>query len=109
MQSAPKLAHGGRPRCALKIRNRQMKDKHDSDRPVTRRSYRPTPRRFTGLPFGYICPAGAKSIEDIRKDPDAEPIYAEWFVRLEAGEGCHEVAGWLNSDKVPLGSPIARH
>jgi site-specific DNA recombinase len=65
-----------------------------------RRSHR---HRFTqggvvqSFTYGYIKPAGAKSDADVRKDPDAEPIYHEWFRLLEGGATYAEVADWLNS------------
>ena len=32
-----------------------------------------------GLIYGYILPVGAKSDEELRKDPNAEDVYREWF------------------------------
>ena len=51
--------------------------------------------------YGYIKPKGAKSDEDVRKDPSAEKIYDEWFRRLEEDASYEEVADWLNSLGVP--------
>ena len=45
----------------------------------------------------------------MRKDRAAEPVYAEWFRRLEAGDGWHRLAAWLNGVGVPTRSPIAGH
>jgi site-specific DNA recombinase len=53
--------------------------------------------------FGYIKPSDAKGDADVRKDPSAEPIYEEWFSRLESDASYAEVADWLNQMRVPLG------
>lgn len=53
--------------------------------------------------FGYIKPPDAKSDADLRKDPNAEPIYEEWFHRLENGASYAEVADWLNSRGIEPG------
>jgi len=45
--------------------------------------------------YGYIKPPGTKSDQDVRKDPAAEPVYDEWFTRLEKGESYAEVGDWL--------------
>ena len=57
--------------------------------------------------FGYIKPPGAKSEDELQKDPAAEPIYDRWFQMLEDGASFAEVADWLNAERVPLG-PYAR-
>ena len=57
--------------------------------------------------FGYIKPAGAKTDAELRRDPAAEPIYAEMFHRLEGGASYAEVADWLNEQGVKPG-PAAR-
>jgi DNA invertase Pin-like site-specific DNA recombinase len=57
--------------------------------------------------FGYQKPPDAKCDADVTKDPSAEPIYDEWFTRLEAGATYSEVADWLNSLGVPVG-PYSR-
>ena len=57
----------------------------------------------TYMIYGIIRPPGAKSDADLRKDPDATPIYDEWFRRLENGAFFTEVADWLNSKNVPTG------
>ncbi|MEX0701797.1 MAG: recombinase family protein, partial [Planctomycetales bacterium] len=53
--------------------------------------------------FGIIKPLGAKNDAEWRKDPDAEPIYAEWFARLDREESYADIADWLNSEGVPTG------
>ncbi len=53
--------------------------------------------------FGVIKAPGAKSDEDLQKDPVAEPIYAEWFRKLDDGASFSEVADWLNDSNVPVG------
>ena len=57
--------------------------------------------------YGYVKPPGAKTDADVRKDPDAEPIYEEMFRMLEDGAGYSEVADWLNDQRVKPG-PAAR-
>jgi hypothetical protein len=46
--------------------------------------------------FGYEKPANAKHDSELRKLSDAEPIYDQWFTRLERGESFAQVADWLN-------------
>jgi site-specific DNA recombinase len=57
--------------------------------------------------YGYIKPPGAKTDAELRKDPDAEPIYDEIFRKLEDGASYSEVADWLNEQSVKPG-PAAR-
>lgn len=45
---------------------------------------------------GVIKPPDAKSDLDWYKDPEWEPIYAEWFRRLDEGQSYTEIADWLN-------------
>jgi DNA invertase Pin-like site-specific DNA recombinase len=54
--------------------------------------------------YGYHKPPGAKSDAELAKDPAAEPIYQEWFRRLEAGASYAEVADWLNGQGIRPGS-----
>jgi DNA invertase Pin-like site-specific DNA recombinase len=56
------------------------------------------------VPFGYLKPPGAKTDAEIQKDPNAEPIYAEMFRRLEERASYAEVADWLNEQGVKPGS-----
>ncbi|MCA9117318.1 MAG: recombinase family protein [Planctomycetaceae bacterium] len=54
--------------------------------------------------YGYVDPAeGAKHDSERQKDPEAEPIYDEWFRQLEAGRSFAEVADWLNAQRIPTG------
>ncbi len=53
--------------------------------------------------YGYVKPNGTKSDAELSKDPDAQPIYDEWFRRLEEGQSFSEVADWLNENNVPTG------
>src|SRR5690606_24229117 len=55
------------------------------------------------LPYGYIKPHAKATDAECYKDPDAEPIYQEWFRRLEEGQTYTEIADWLIAGKVPLG------
>jgi DNA invertase Pin-like site-specific DNA recombinase len=57
--------------------------------------------------FGYIKPAGARTDADLRKDPEAEPVYLEMFRKLEEGASYSEVADWLNEQGIKPG-PYAR-
>jgi DNA invertase Pin-like site-specific DNA recombinase len=53
--------------------------------------------------YGYLKPPGAKNDADLRKDPAAEPVYAEMFRRLEGGATYSEVADWLNEQGIQPG------
>ena len=54
--------------------------------------------------FGYIKAEGAKDDSGLSKDPFAEPIYKEWFRRLdEEGASFQSIADWLNASGVPTG------
>ena len=57
--------------------------------------------------FGYIKPPGTKTDAELRKDPNAQPIYDEMVRRLEDGAGYSEVADWLVERGVPR-PPYAR-
>ena len=60
--------------------------------------------RCLSLPiYGYHKKAGGKTDDDLEKVPEAEPIYKEWFQRLDDGESYSAVADWLNSINVPTG------
>ena len=41
--------------------------------------------------------------EDVTKDPTAEPIYDEWFTKLEQDGTFAEIADWLNEKGIPTG------
>lgn len=58
--------------------------------------------------FGYIKPKGAKSDAEVQKDPAAEPIYREWFRRLEEGASFSSIADWLNAEKIPMGPYVTK-
>jgi hypothetical protein len=53
--------------------------------------------------YGYVKPPGAKSEEDVYKDPSAEAMYEQWFTMLEGGASFAEVADYLNANHVPVG------
>ena len=53
--------------------------------------------------YGYIKPPDAKSDADLRKDPAAEPVYREWFRRIEEGASFSSIADWLNAEQIPTG------
>jgi len=53
--------------------------------------------------YGYIKPIGSTSINDIRKDPESEPVVERIFTMLEGGASYAEVADWLNRESVPTG------
>jgi DNA invertase Pin-like site-specific DNA recombinase len=52
---------------------------------------------------GYIRPPGAKTDDQLQKDPVFEPIVVEMFRRLEDGGTFAELADWLNSQNIPTG------
>lgn len=85
--------------------------KHEmSNKDTSNRIKRTLQNRFTQgealtLPiFGYIKPDGAKHDSEMRKDPAAEPIYQEWFRRLDNGASASEIADWLNDSQVSTGA-----
>jgi site-specific DNA recombinase len=53
--------------------------------------------------FGYIKPKSEVPDSAVSKDPAAEPIYDEWFRRLEEGASYAEIADWLKASGVPVG------
>jgi site-specific DNA recombinase len=72
--------------------------------------------------YGWIKPPGAKTDAEMRKDPDAEAIYAQWFRMLDMENASFaEVARWLKSQGVkfctrkngifvdPTPQAVARH
>jgi site-specific DNA recombinase len=84
--------------------------RHEQYNQDTARRIRRTQRnRFTQggtLPksiFGYTRPPGAKTDDQLQKDPAAEPIYREVFRRLEDGATFAEIADWLNVQSIPRG------
>jgi len=50
--------------------------------------------------YGYIKPHSKASDSEVSKDPDAIPIYGEWFTRLESGQNYRMVADWLNDSGI---------
>jgi hypothetical protein len=53
--------------------------------------------------YGYHKPEGARTDDQLVKDPAATPVYEEWFRRLEDGATYAEVADWLNANEVSTG------
>ena len=53
--------------------------------------------------FGYVKPHAGATDSEVYKDPEAEPIYDEWFTRLEDGQNYRMVAEWLDDMQIPLG------
>ncbi len=53
--------------------------------------------------YGIIKPPGTKSDAQLRKDSAAEPVYDEWFRRLEAGASYAEICGWLTAEGIRPG------
>ncbi|QGJ68647.1 Recombinase [Planctomycetales bacterium 10988] len=80
-----------------------------SNRDTSRRIRRSLRNRFSqgGVVqttiYGYIKPRGENTDDKLHKDPDAEPIYEEWFQRLENGESLQSIADWLNGQGIPVG------
>jgi site-specific DNA recombinase len=58
--------------------------------------------------YGYIKPPGAKTYTDWQKDPEATPVYQEWFRMLRETKNCSTVADWLNDQGIPLGEYARR-
>lgn len=58
--------------------------------------------------FGYFKKPGAKSDGDWEKVAEAEPIYREWFDRIDHGATYAEVADWLNASGVATGPYVRR-
>lgn len=58
------------------------------------------------LPYGYIKPHPKATDAECFKDVNAEPIYKEWFERLEEGQSYAEIADWLNTNSVPVGPQV---
>lgn len=52
---------------------------------------------------GYVKPPGAKTEDDVSKSPAAEPVYDEWFRRLENEATFSEIADWLEIISFPVG------
>ncbi|WP_010583092.1 recombinase family protein [Schlesneria paludicola] len=84
--------------------------RHESYNKDTSKRIRRTQRhRFVqggNLPkqiWGYIRPLGAKTDDEIQKDPEAEPVIRKIFQRLEDGGSYAAVADWLNSQNIPTG------
>lgn len=84
--------------------------KHESyNKDTSRRIRRSLRNRFTQgavvqcLPYGYVKPHAKATDAECSKDPQAEPIYEEWFRRLEEGQSYAEISDWLNANKVPVG------
>ena len=81
---------------------------------TSRRIKRSLRNRFTQggivqtLLAGYVKPHPKATDDECYKDPDAEPVYDEWFDRLERGQTFAEIADWLNSIGFPTG-PAAKH
>lgn len=84
--------------------------RHESyNRDTSGRIKRTLRNRFTQggivqvLPYGYVKPHSGAADEECFKEPEAEPVYDEWFDRLEAGQTFAEIADWLNVLKIPTG------
>lgn len=59
----------------------------------------------TFLPAGYDKPHSKANDADCSKIASAEPVYDEWFTRLEEGQAFADVALWLNE----VGFPTSTH
>ena len=101
---------GWEDRSIFSAWHHERSNRDTSDR--IKRSHR---NRFThggclSLPFyGYRLKAGIpadlrnKTDNDWEKIPEAEPIYTEWFDRLDHGASYSELSDWLNQRGVPTG------
>ncbi|MDQ3329813.1 MAG: recombinase family protein [Planctomycetota bacterium] len=81
-----------------------------SNRDTSRRIRRTSRGRFETnggmlacLIYGYIKADGAKTDDELLKDPAATPVYDEWFRRLEDGATYAEVADRLNANGISTG------
>ena len=55
------------------------------------------------ITYGYTKPPGTKTDDELQKDPDAEPVFREWFRKLDEDEATYaEVSDWLNAQGVPV-------
>lgn len=50
--------------------------------------------------YGYVVPAGAKTYDDWRTNPDATAIYDHWFTLIETTLNASAVADWLNENGI---------
>lgn len=55
------------------------------------------------LPYGYVKPHPKATDDECFKDGSAEPIYKEWFARLEEGQSYAEISDWLIATNIPVG------
>jgi site-specific DNA recombinase len=62
---------------------------------------------LTGMIYGYVKPPGAKTDGDLEKMLSAEPVYMEWFDKLDHDATYAEVSDWLNLLGIPA-PPNAR-
>jgi site-specific DNA recombinase len=53
--------------------------------------------------YGYHKKPHAEADDDLEKIPAAEPIYEEWFRRLDGGALYAEIADWLNEQNIAPG------
>ncbi|MDB5348598.1 MAG: Recombinase [Schlesneria sp.] len=60
------------------------------------------------FPYGYIKPHPKAADSDCFKDASAEPIYKEWFERLEEGQSYAEISDWLVANNIPVGPYVRR-
>jgi len=60
------------------------------------------------LPFGYIKPAGAKAVGEIRRDPAAQPVVEDIFRQVEAGISFAAIAHGLMRAGVPTGPSVRK-
>lgn len=57
---------------------------------------------------GYVKPHPGATESECFKDPEAIPVYDEWFTRLEKGQTFAEIALWLNSINFPVGPSVRK-
>jgi site-specific DNA recombinase len=56
------------------------------------------------IQYGYLKPPGVKTDGGVTKDPEATPIYEEWFRRLEGGASFSEIVDFLNDRGIKTSS-----
>lgn len=53
--------------------------------------------------FGVVKPPGAKTDDELYKDPNADAVYDQWFRILEEGGTYSDVSDWLTANDIPTG------
>jgi len=98
------LESGWEDRSIISASHHERSNRDTSDRIKRTHRNRFEQGRCLSLPiYGYRKAPGGKTDDDLKKVPEAEAIYKEWFERLDNGNSYSEIADWLNSINVPTG------